>query len=313
MKIKMNKKLISALMLGTVVLTASPKAKASNMDDLITVLEDYNNGYEITDTSLMENDIPALSKKPVLKATTCVNVRKDSNTESTIIGSLDYGETVDFVGYENGWYKVKYNGELAYLSAQYVEQTFEIALPDQCDKLVMVVNDCDIYATPNYENPITSLLTYECAEVYEETNGFYLAKTSDNLGYIPVDNVTDLDTRIVVVDISDQKLKLYKNNEVYLTSDVVTGKNETPSDIGLYNIYSKELSRNLTGPGYSSYVNYWMPYNGGEGLHDATWRYYFGGDIYEWSGSHGCVNLPLDVAEEIYNNVDVGTQVLVKR
>ncbi len=57
-----------------------------------------------------------------------------------------------------------------------------------------------------------------------------------------------------------------------------------------------------------------MPYNGGEGLHDAQWRYgVFGGDIYRYSGSHGCINLPLETAEEIYNNVDVGTQVLIKR
>ncbi len=311
MKIKMNKKIINALLLGTIVLSSPNKVKATNMDDIINVIDEYNS--TITNTSLMENDIPGLPKKPVLKATTCVNVRENNNTDSDIVGSLYDGETVDFVGYEDGWYKVKYNGSFAYVSADYVAQTFDIDLPDQCDKLVVLLNDCNIYATPNYENPISTLLTYECAEVYQETNGFYLAKADGNLGYIPVDYVTDLDTRIVVVDIWDQQLKLYKNNGVYLTSDVVTGKDSTPSDIGLYNIYSKELSRNLTGPGYSSYVNYWMPYNGGEGLHDATWRYEFGGDIYTWGGSHGCVNLPLDIAEEIYNNVEVGTQVLVKR
>ena len=309
MKIKVNKNLIKALLFSSVVLTASNKVQAANMEDIIDVIDDYS----VINTSLIERDIPGLPKKAVLKATTNINVRKDKDTNSEIIGGLNENDTVDFLGYENGWYKVKYNGESAYVCADYVSQTFEIDLPSKCDKIVMALDDINIYSTPSYENPITNLLTYESAEVYQETNGFYLAKADGVLGYIPVDFVTDLDTRIVVVDISDQLLKLYKDNEIYLISDVVTGKTDTPSDIGLYNIYSKEQSRYLTGPGYSSYVNYWMPYNGGEGLHDATWRYEFGGDIYTWGGSHGCVNLPLDIAEEIYNNVDVGTQVLVKR
>ena len=309
MKIKLNKRIINTLLLSTAVLTSSNKVQATNIDDIINIIDEYT----VINSDLIEKDIPGLPKKPVLKANTSVNVRKDKNIDSEIIGGLNENDTVDFLGYENGWYKIKYNGESAYVCADYVSQTFEVSLPSKCNKIVMTINDSNIYSTPNYECPITNLLTYESAEVYNETNGFYLAKSNNILGYIPIDSVTDLDTRVVIVDISDQLLKLYKDNEIYLTSDVVTGKTDTPSDIGLYNIYSKEQSRNLTGPGYSSYVNYWMPYNGGEGLHDATWRYSFGGDIYEWGGSHGCVNLPLDIAEEIYNNVDVGTQVLVKR
>ena len=67
----------------------------------------------------------------------------------------------------------------------------------------------------------------------------------------------------------------------------------------------------LVGTGYRSYVNYWMPFNGGIGLHDATWRSEFGGDIYMYDGSHGCVNLPLANAGVIYNNVSAGTKVIV--
>ena len=47
-----------------------------------------------------------------------------------------------------------------------------------------------------------------------------------------------------------------------------------------------------------------MPFNGGIGLHDATWRSQFGGNIYVSNGSHGCVNLPYKVAEIIFNNID---------
>jgi hypothetical protein len=54
-----------------------------------------------------------------------------------------------------------------------------------------------------------------------------------------------------------------------------------------------------------------MPFKGGYGLHDATWRSSFGGTIYYYSGSHGCVNLPKSAAKTIYNNVSVGTKVIL--
>ena len=55
-----------------------------------------------------------------------------------------------------------------------------------------------------------------------------------------------------------------------------------------------------------------MPFiGGGWGLHDATWRSSFGGSIYKGGGSHGCVNLPYDVAEKMYQVIEVGTPVLV--
>ena len=54
-----------------------------------------------------------------------------------------------------------------------------------------------------------------------------------------------------------------------------------------------------------------MPFYEGQGLHDATWRYYFGGNIYRGNGSHGCVNLPLWAARDIYEAVDTGTAIII--
>ena len=56
-----------------------------------------------------------------------------------------------------------------------------------------------------------------------------------------------------------------------------------------------------------------MPYNRGEGLHDATWRSVFGTQNYKTNGSHGCINMPLDITDDIYDNVSVGTKVLVHK
>lgn len=64
--------------------------------------------------------------------------------------------------------------------------------------------------------------------------------------------------------------------------------------------------------GYASPVNYWVPFTGNVGLHDADgWRSSYGDEIYLTNGSHSCVNLPLSAAKLIYNAVEIGTAVIV--
>lgn len=117
----------------------------------------------------------------------------------------------------------------------------------------------------------------------------------------------------IEVNLDAQKLWFYKYGECILTSNLVSGKVSaewfTPN--GVFSIYAKEESTYLVGEDYRTFVNYWMPFYGGYGLHDATWRGSFGGDIYVYGGSHGCVNLPLSSASKIYNNAPVGTKVIV--
>jgi len=116
----------------------------------------------------------------------------------------------------------------------------------------------------------------------------------------------------VEVSIAAQKLWCYKNNELVLESDVVTGcprrGHATPS--GAYYVKYKARNVVLDGPGYSSHVSYWMPFNKGVGLHDARWRRKFGGSIFQADGSHGCVNLPKATAETIYGYLSPGAIVL---
>lgn len=54
-----------------------------------------------------------------------------------------------------------------------------------------------------------------------------------------------------------------------------------------------------------------MPFNGGIGIHDASWRNEFGGNIYKTNGSHGCVNAPYALASTIYNNISAGVPVVL--
>ena len=54
-----------------------------------------------------------------------------------------------------------------------------------------------------------------------------------------------------------------------------------------------------------------MPFNGGVGMHDASWRSKFGGNIFYSSGSHGCINLPTASAKTIYETISSGYAVIV--
>ena len=126
----------------------------------------------------------------------------------------------------------------------------------------------------------------------------------------------------VEVDIENQNCFYYEDGELRWSSECVTGTNNSSRETvrGIFSILDKEQGRTLRGPqledgsySYESYVNYWMQFYEGYGLHDATWRdsYEFGGDTYWYAGSHGCVNLPYYAAESLYFMVSRGTYVLV--
>lgn len=123
----------------------------------------------------------------------------------------------------------------------------------------------------------------------------------------------DIGDSYVEVSISNQMVYLFIDGECILSSDVVTGdttkgRGTTP---GVYSITYKQRNATLSGQGYSSPVSYWMPFNGNQGLHDASWRGSFGGSIYKGNGSHGCVNCPSGTAATLYKYVDTGFPVVV--
>ena len=121
----------------------------------------------------------------------------------------------------------------------------------------------------------------------------------------------------VEVDITNQTVYCYIGNDLVVATPCVTGNAWAhPTRVGHFRINSKETNRYLqgyndNGTKYKSWVNFWMPFNGGQGLHDAGWRSSFGGTIYQSGGSHGCVNMPYDAARAIYSVAWVGMPVIV--
>lgn len=115
----------------------------------------------------------------------------------------------------------------------------------------------------------------------------------------------DIGTSYVEIDLSSQHLYLYQDGVITLETDFVSGgpPNGEYTPDGIYGITYKTTNAVLRGPGYETPVTYWMPFNGGIGMHDAYWRNEFGGEVYKRSGSHGCVNLPPQAAKTVYDAV----------
>ena len=128
----------------------------------------------------------------------------------------------------------------------------------------------------------------------------------------------DIGGTYVEVDITHQKMYCYQDGKLKVETPVVTGKkvegSETPSN-GIWSIIYKKRDAVLGEENnleYRSPVDFWMPFNGNVGIHDADrWRSEYGGDIYKKHGSHGCVNTPRAACEKIYNIVSKGTPVIV--
>lgn len=122
-------------------------------------------------------------------------------------------------------------------------------------------------------------------------------------GFVKGEN--DIGSSYVEIDMTNQHLYVYVKGAIVLETDFVSGNvsanNTTPP--GVFGITYKTTNAVLRGRTWESFVYYWMPFNGNIGMHDATWRTEFGGQIYLTDGSHGCINLPLDKAEAIYNLV----------
>lgn len=133
----------------------------------------------------------------------------------------------------------------------------------------------------------------------------------------------DWSARYIDVDRTEQHARFYGDDgSIIWESDVVTGQpnkgHDTPA--GVWSITSREHGDiNLRGPvgddgepEWDSHVQYWMGVVGSAvGFHNAPWRSQFGGNIYTWYGSHGCINLSMEKADELYNVIQVGDVCIV--
>ncbi|MDY6896569.1 MAG: L,D-transpeptidase, partial [Cyanobacteriota bacterium] len=108
--------------------------------------------------------------------------------------------------------------------------------------------------------------------------------------------------RWIQVDLSEQRLITWEGNKPVFGVIVSTGKKDTPTPTGVFNIYTKLAKTRMKGEDYDiKDVPHTMYYQGSYGIHGAFWHNNFGTPV-----SRGCVNVAPNHAKKIFNWASVG-------
>ena len=156
-------------------------------------------------------------------------------------------------------------------------------------------------------------LTLKDSDEVEAINEALDSKISVTMRIPSMSGYEDIGDDKILISIDDQHVWVYFDGKLWNESDVVTGRqnvHDTPT--GVFYITECINGKYLRGADYKTWVNKWMRLtNSGIGLHDATWRSSFGGNIYTYNGSHGCINLPKKFAYDLYEQAYVGLPVII--
>jgi lipoprotein-anchoring transpeptidase ErfK/SrfK len=138
--------------------------------------------------------------------------------------------------------------------------------------------------------------------------------------------------QVIVVSMAEQALRVYQDGNLVRAIQVTTGQEALPSLPGVWQVLARESPTVFKSPDPPD-SPYWYPdtpihyailyHSGGYFIHDSWWRadygpgtqfphYDSGGDeAFAGTGSHGCVNVPLDQAAWLYSNTNWQTQIVI--
>lgn len=247
--------------------------------------------------------------------------KKDISDEIKIVSNIDTSKV--------GTYTVSYSYYLKYFKVGKTIQR-KVVVEDTQKPVLIINSEKEIHvgvgqvynipsasATDNYDGDITNKIEIK-SDLNLNEKGIYSVNysVSDSNGNETKDKIiinVEEKNAYIDVSISEQRLNYYEYGKLVLSSDIVTGVNNgTPT--GNYRVLNKARNVTLKGANYTSFVNYWIAFIGHSyGIHDASWRTNFGGSIYKYNGSHGCINMPYTNVSKLYNMVDIGTPVHVNK
>lgn len=266
--------------------------------------EEQVNFMNITDI------MPSVLKKDLQSELSELN----SILNSSITFELSDGSTVT-LGHDTikSWIYQEENGKYAFDIENGVSEFVK-----ELATAVDIANSSMQFPATNLEKPVTISIPIETRaqvdiekEIAEIKN---LLGNSEALCVKPIydrELLSEMLENYIEIDLSRQSVWAYTNGELLVETQCVTGNVQegynTPT--GIFFLIEKARNVDLKGYNkdgsmYSSFVNYWMRFYRGYGLHDALWRSNFGGNIYLTNGSHGCINLPFDKATQIYEVID---------
>lgn len=302
---------------------------------------DYKSGSSVNDNSVIDNtsEINLNCRKSLKKGSTGTSVKDLQKMLNKVMGcSL----TVDGSFGSGTQSCVKKYQEKKGLTADGsvgIATITKLNVDYAADSNYIIVNSTSANIRPTTSTQYDILGTTKYGTAYKvygtakDSGGstWYKIKYNGSYAYIYNGNVTK---DAIVVNLSKQILHMYKNGKLVLEAPVITGNvsegHSTPT--GRFVMYpsNKILGKTLTDhKTYWSWVDYWMPFNGGIGFHDSEyhtdefregenkyhgWRSvseFYNVDTYKTNGSHGCVNMLYSHAKSLYNLITYNINVYV--
>lgn len=140
---------------------------------------------------------PTYAGKLVTTASTYLNVRSMPTTSSTIIGKLPLGTQVNYYSLASGWYKIDYNGKVAYISASYgkainTTPTAPTPAPTVVGKInITAIPSLNVRSQPSTSSTILGkLLPGAQVEYYSVANGWYKINYNGKIAYVSAEYAT---------------------------------------------------------------------------------------------------------------------------
>ncbi len=155
------------------------------------------------------------------------------------------------------------------------------------------------------------------AALLQALNEGYSGNLEPSYVYTALDRSSnDIGGTYVEICLTEQMLYLYEDYQLKMSTSVITGNHSTGYDTPSGSVWAIDGKKYQMQ--FSVYANvlvdYWMPFNGECGMHDAYWRSseeYADPTYYLTAGSHGCVNTPYDAMEMVFETVEIGYPVIV--
>ena len=259
---------------------------------------------------------------------------KDDGFVATIFGK-DLSKRVEVknnIDYKKlGKYKIEYTLDIKYLNIyKTIVRNINIVdgVPpelnvDSEESIIWNLNDEFVIpnysATDNIDGDITNKVVIDNKVNISEEGEYDLVFSVSDSSQNKVDKKIRVKVEdkwkntYIIVTKSTQTLDYYEKGVLVFSSPVVTGDDyDTP--LGSYAVNNKMPRARLVGPNneWDVYVNWWIAFIGGShGFHDSSWRTEFGGNVWKYNPTHGCINLPRDKAYELYEWVEIGTPVYI--
>ena len=202
----------------------------------VTMLSEENEWYKVRLNNdqigwiaswLIENtEVSAATNKIGTVTGEEVNIRSESNLDSTILGKVANGTELTVLFQQEGWTQVQYNGQVAWISSDLIEisesstETTTVAVAEDNSAPIQTVttrsNSTNIRNSPSVESTVVSTAEKGESFTYLSTEGdWYQIQLSDGqTGYVanwvvdlsadqtpaPTANVTSLAEATIVID-----------------------------------------------------------------------------------------------------------------